>query len=221
MPYPADVKERALNLRKKGYSIKEIASLLHIARSTSSLWTANISLNKKAQKRLQRRRILGQYNAIKTHRSKSEAAKKVYLEKAVGILSKIKFNQEVYKLLCSLLLWAEGEKWTSSYVSFINSDPITISLFLKLLRLSFLIQEDKLRALVHIHEYHDNHKLKIFWSQITKIPLLQFNKSYLKPHTQKRIRENYKGTIRIRYYDSKIALELHSLYNTFAGSLRV
>jgi len=91
--------------------------------------------------------------------------------------------------------------------------------FLKLLRDSFKIDEKKLRAMVHIHEYHNEKQILDYWSKMINIPLKQFTKSFKKPHTGKRARKNYKGSIRIRYYDYKIALELRSIYNTFVGVL--
>lgn len=91
-----------------------------------------------------------------------------------------------------------------------------VKMFVKLLRLSFPIDEKKLRAMVQIHEYHNDNAIKNFWSKVTTIPLSQFSRSYLKPHTKKRIRQGYKGSVRIRYYDYKIALELRSIYNVLA-----
>lgn len=84
------------------------------------------------------------------------------------------------------------------------------------MRFSFPIEEDKFRAMVHIHEYHNERLIKKFWSKITKIPLSQFSASYQKPHTKKRKRPGYKGSLRIRYYNAKISRELHAIYETFA-----
>lgn len=134
----------------------------------------------------------------------------------------LKLNNSIilFKLLASFLFWTEGGKSTDGYVFFINSDPKMFSLFVYLLRHSFNIDESKFRAMIHIHEYHNNKQLH-FWSSLTDIPINQFSKSYLKPHTGKRKRQNYQGCIRIRirYYDHKIALELRSLYNTFVNKL--
>lgn len=91
--------------------------------------------------------------------------------------------------------------------------------FLKLIREGFLIDESKLRVLVHIHEYHNNDEIKFFWSSVTKIPLNQFHKSYLKPHTGKRIKEGYMGCVNINYFDSQVARQIKVLYNMFADTL--
>lgn len=218
MSYSLDIKERAIILRQKGYSIKEIAEKLKISKSTSSYWLSSIKLNKKAQNRLEKRKILGQYKALATFKNKRKELIKEYNLEAINALSKINLNNNTFKLLCSFLFWAEGSKNTS-YLSFINSDPVMITTFIKLLRLAYPLKEEKFRALVHIHEYHNETKIKDYWSKITKIPLTQFSKSYQKPHTKKRIREGYQGSLRIRYYDSKIALELRSIYNMLAAKL--
>ena len=216
MPYSIDTKEKAISLRKQGYSIKEVAALLNIAQSTSSLWLREIILSPQAQDRLRDRKILGQYKAIETHRKKRLSVINGFHKIALDELSKVKFNKAIYKLLCALFFWTEGGRSTDSYVYFINSDPVMVKTFVKLLHLSFPIEERKLRAMVQIHEYHNDVDTKKFWSEITQIPVGQFSKSYLKPHTGKRIRDGYQGSIRIRYYDYKIALELRAFYNVLA-----
>ena len=221
MAYSIKVRLRALELRKIGYSIKEISDILKIAKSTSSHWLSHIKLNRKAQLRLKERKILGQYRAMLTSKIKRDKLKENLKLEAETSLKTVKLNTSLFKLLCSFLFWTEGGKSTDSYVYFINSDPKMVSMFLRLLRSSFPIDERKLRAMVHIHSYHNERAVLKFWSELTKIPLNKFSKSYKKPNTGKRLREGYMGSLRIRYYDFKIALELRSFYNTFADILGV
>ncbi len=127
-------------------------------------------------------------------------------------LCEIKFDVFFYKILASTMYWAEGGK-EKSFLAFVNSDPAMIKSYLKALRKGFKLDESKFRCLIHIHEYHNEEMIKNFWSNITDIPLSQFSKSYLKPHTSKRVHNDYKGCIRIRYYDSMIAAEIRMIYN--------
>jgi hypothetical protein len=219
MSYPVETKEKAEKLRTRGYSLSEISHILKIYKSTASVWLKDIELNQKAQKRLEKRHILGQYKAMQTVKIKRDLIKNKIDEISVHSIKNIKLNKELYKLLCSFLFWTEGGKSTDSYVFFTNSDPKMVATFVKLIRNSYELDESKFRALVHIHKYHDEKEIKNFWSKITDFPLAQFSKSYQKPNTGKRIRDNYMGTIRIRYYDYKIALELRSLYNTFVREI--
>ena len=203
MSYSIYLKEESINLRRKGYSIKEISEILNISKSTSSTWVKHLNLNDKAKLRLQKRKILGQYKAMKTRKIKREKIKEEFKKKAIKSLKKIRMTKELYKLLCSFLFWTEGGKSSDSYLFFINSDPNMVKTFITLLRKAFSLDESKLRSLVHIHEYHNEKKILNYWSNITGISLKQFSKSYLKPHTKKRIREGYMGSIRVRYYDYK------------------
>lgn len=215
MNYSTYLLNKALDLRKKGYSYAQIAKKIKIAKSTSYLWCRKIVLSGSAKERIKKRRETGILNARKTLKINKEKVIMTIVKKTKKYLTSLKKYYIFNKLLCSFLFWAEGEK-NKNAVVFVNSNPLMITTFLKLFRTSFNLDDKKFRCLVHIHEYHDDGKIKKYWSDLTKIPVTQFSKSYLKPHTKKRIRDNYNGTISIRYYDYKIALELGFIYNMFA-----
>ncbi len=221
MAHLESTKSLAKMMRRDGRSIKEISEELDISKSTASTWLRNVILNEKAQARLKDRRILGQYKAAQTRIEKTERHSKEDIRFSKKIISSIRFNSNINLLCCALLYWAEGSK-TQSSIGFTNSDPKMISTFLALFRKSFFgLEESKFRCLVYIHEYHDDKKIKRYWSIITGIPLSQFQKSYLKPHTSKRKKTGYHGTLSLRYYDSQIVHKLKAIYNTFSGNLGV
>lgn len=214
-------KRLAQSLRKSGHSVKEIAKELNIAQSTSSAWLRNVLLNEEAQERLRGRKILGQYKTAQIRKEKTRRQNKEDELFAKGVINSIRFNSNIDLLCCALLYWAEGSK-TQSSVGFTNSDPKMISAFISLLRKSFFgLDESKFRCLVHIHEYHDDQKIRQFWSAITNIPLSQFQNSYLKPHTSKRKKTGYHGTLSLRYYDSRVVQKLKAIYNVFTTHLGV
>lgn len=213
MRYSLKKKEKAIALRKQGCSIKEVAQKMNIAKSTSSLWLREVELNKKAQKRLKNRKIFGQYKARKTVEKKREEREKRYALWAKEVLQKTSKTKNSMQLYCAILYWAEGGKFTDTHLEFTNSDPQMIRFFLKLLRKGFNINEEKLKANIHLHEYHNELKQKRFWCNVTKVPFSQFNKSYLKPHTRKRIRPNYSGCVRICYYSADVARKIKALYS--------
>ncbi len=213
--YPIEVREKAIALREKGYSLKEVSDTLHIAKSTSSLWLRNISLSQEAQNRLKEKHTLKQYKASLSALKKREEINQFYKELVLKDLYKIRPTKGIYKLICSLLFWCEGSK-NFSHVRFTNSDPTLIKLFLFTFRRGFNIDESKLRILMHLHDYHDENIQKEFWSKTTEIPLSQFLKTYHKPHTGKNIHENYPGCIALYYYGSKVAKELQAIYNCIA-----
>lgn len=207
-------KEQALVLRKSGYSLNEIASQLHVAKSTASLWLRITSLDTEALSRLNRRVEEARVRALSTRRQKRALFIQEEYNKKRKEVETIMYSPSLNRLLCALLYWCEGTK--GEYRCRItNSDPTLIIAFLKLFRSSFIVDEKKFRACLHLHTYHDEIKQREYWSQITGIPLSQFTKTYQKSNTGKRKRENYPGCISIQYNDSKMATEIEATWKAF------
>lgn len=212
-------KRHATELRQTGYSLSEISNQLNISKSTASIWVRNIVVSKEGKLKILQKQIAGREKSLEILRNK-----KARIETEISSRSEIitqnflSKDPDTRKILCSLLYWGEGGK-KDSFVSFINSDPVMIKTFLTLFRTGFVLNESKFRALVHIHEYHSDKVLRKYWSHITGISQAQFTKSYHKPNTGINIHPNYMGTLKIKYYDYKIALELKALYNSLATNL--
>ncbi|MFZ2187528.1 MAG: hypothetical protein WAV46_02785 [Candidatus Moraniibacteriota bacterium] len=202
-----EVKEKATALREQGYSLSEISQQLSISQSTASLWLRGIKLSEKARGRIDSLSVSGRKKAVETNRKKRAVEDIEIAEKVERyFLGQQKIDS---KIACALLYWGEGTKYSGNKsVSFMNADPEMIGYFLRAFRNSFSLDEKRLRALIHLHEYHDADKQLKFWSNITKIPTSQFNKSYLKKNTGKSEKENYPGCISIRYSDNKVYKEL-------------
>ncbi len=214
MSHSLELKSKAILLRKKGFSLKEISDIHNISKSTASAWLSSIQLSKTAKNRLERKKILGQYKSVLIKRKISIEQRETALKKASDDIKTIPLSKELFKIFCALLWWCEGNKETS-YVRFTNSDPTLIQNFLYALRSGFDLNESKFRGLIHIHQYHKEKVQKAYWSKVTNIPLKQFNSSFRKANTGKRKKINYPGCIAISYYDAKIAKELEAIYNAF------
>ncbi|MBU2632100.1 hypothetical protein KKG52_00090 [Patescibacteria group bacterium] len=208
------VKEQAFLMRKKGSSLNEISKKLKIAKSTASLWLSSVKLRSDIQKKLIRKQLLGRQKAILSRHKQAAIRSEINNKYAMKIIKDVNHSKEIAKIYCSLIWWCEGNK-NDSTVRFTNSDVSLVKIFLSLLRFGFEIDETKFRALVHLHSYHNDNNQKRLWSKTTKIPLSQFYKSYQKPHTGKRKRNDYVGCIAISYYDVRIAKELEAIYNAF------
>ncbi len=215
MSYSQKIKNKAIDLRKTGHSFGEIVDTLHIPRGTIYTWTSSITLDQKAQSRIQQRRQYGIEKTKEWFRNKAEINQQINKSEASTILSQVHLTTSQAQLLTSLLFWAEGSKLLVN-VSFMNSDPTMIKVFLKLFREGFPLNESKFRILLHLHEYHNESEMILYWSTITGIPKAQFTKTYIKSHTKKRQHLNYKGCCKIKYYDARIARLLNEIYNTFA-----
>ncbi len=213
MAYSLEIKNKAIELRKAGYSIKEIARTLTIAVSTSSIWLRKTPISSAGKNRMQKQSSINRYKMSIFWNKKRLKRLLFHQKKAQKILKQVIFTKSINKLICAVLFWAEGSKNTN-HIAFTNSDPRMIEVFLNLLRQSYDLDESKFHVSMHLHEYHDLQRSFNFWSKVTKINRLQFIKPYIKPHTGFRKKLGYKGCITIRYYDSEIARELTALYNS-------
>jgi hypothetical protein len=205
----SNIINEAIKLRKEGLSFREIAYKLNIAKSTTSLWLRDIKLSNEAKKRIIKLGVNGRKKGIETNRHKRKVENDLIRKKVATYFSSSKKIKIDFKVACALLYWCEGTKCKGNKsISFANADPKMIKYFLHTFRKSFAVDEKKLRALIHLHEYHDIKKQLIFWSKLTKIPISQFNKSYIKENTGKNKKENYPGCVNIKYSDVKIYKEI-------------
>lgn len=214
-----DKKEKARALRKAGYSIKEIVKELDVAQSSISVWVRDVPLDKAATARILTRIKLGQFNSAENNKARTDAKRLVYLNDAKRRLAKVRWSPDASAFLCAALYWCEGLKSERSSVTFMNSDPDLIRLFISLLRNTFKLDESKFHPLLHVHQYHDIPAEIAFWSKITRIKPEQFMKPYLKPHTGKRVREGYHGCLSLRYYDVAVGRQLLALGKVLIGKI--
>ncbi len=204
--------QKAINDRIKGLSYREISHKYQVSKSTTYLWLKEIEVSDNGKKRIKEISRLGMERGAQKNREK--ATKKFFeIEKNCKVLEKANSTKEELKIYLSLLYWGEGAK-TGRRLMFINSDPEMIKSYLFLLRKSFPIDESKFRAVLHLHEYHIEEDLKRYWSKLTGI-----NEDcisiYKKANTGKKIKEDYKGCISVRYGDSKILDEIFIIVERF------
>ena len=205
-------REKAIKLRQQGYSLKEIAEALSIAKSTASVWLRSVELNPKATERLTKRIKMGVIISAQRKIAKTNEERRLFLRRGLKHLKwSLPTRLEKAKIYLALIYWCEGGKSEDNLLKFSNSDPSLIRFFMTMLRKGFAINEQKFRAVIHIHDYHNEAKQKYFWSKVTNIPPSQFYRSYRKPHTGRRNRLGYPGCITINYYDKLIAREVFGL----------
>jgi len=120
-------------------------------------------------------------------------------------------NIEVAKIALAMLYLGEGSKSRKkSIVTFANSDPKVIALFLRLLRASFRLDERKFRCTVQCRADQDSDDLRSYWMTITEVPIELFYKTQVDPRTvgKPTLKPDYKGVLRIDYLSSMLFNEL-------------
>ncbi|MCC7197690.1 hypothetical protein IT413_05890 [Candidatus Peregrinibacteria bacterium] len=215
-----DTEKTAQDLRKSGNSYLAISKKLNIAKSTAYLWTKNIKISASQLKNLTINSKKGLKRAQQSLLIKKLKTAKLRSIDAQKILSSLNFkDKNLLQTVAAIIFWCEGGKRSLSKTTLTNSDPKLIKTFLYCLRNGFQIEEKRFRALMHLHNYHDEDQQRLFWSKTTGIPTAQFNKTYFKKTNKSRIRENYQGCIAINYNSAEVARKLDAIYHAI-GKLR-
>lgn len=157
------------------------------------------------------RRVLDKYKVPR--RSISDAITNLHITKfgkrPFTIREDLSPQQRVLKVAGVMLYWGEGTKRGGS-VALANSDPAMVQMFLRFLREICGVDESRLRVGLHHYRDHNPRKLMKFWSEVTRIPLRQFDRPFLHfagvgSYTMK----SQYGTVAIRYSDSRLLKTLN------------
>lgn len=199
--YSEETKRKAIELRKQGKSLLEISQILHTAKSTSSLWLSSEknrgiygTMSKQEWMRfIQKKSIiaLNKRTLLRQENRQSEAKHQI---------TNLKLPLETKRAILATLYWAEGSKG-QGVLDFANTDPKLCLIFTTLLRECYELDESKFRIRLHLHKYHNDRDLKVYWSKLLNIPISQFNAIVWKnePNSGKRYRQNYHGICFVKY----------------------
>jgi transcriptional regulator with XRE-family HTH domain len=185
----ADRRARARGLRAEAWTLAEIAAELRVARSTVSVWVRDVPFTP-------RPRRVGDRRPHPQHLARLAEVERLRAEglTQIGALS------ERDLLIAGTALYAGGGAKTGGAVAFANTDPRMIELFLRFLRATFAVDEQRLRLRLYLHEGLDLDSAQVFWSEVTAIPLGQFLKPYRAvPDPSRRAARHVMGCASIRY----------------------
>ena len=194
--------EEAISMRKQGFSYSEILKKVPVAKSTLSLWLKSVNLSKGQKQRLTQKKLDAMKRGwIKVHQNRLEKTK-IIRESAMAEVEQI--SKKDLWLIGSILYWAEGTKEkkhsVSQRVSFNNSDPRMIRIFLKWLKESISIKSEEIGYEIYVHESSKNSVTDIikYWENVveTKISKIYFKKNKLSKY-RKNTGIGYFGLLRV------------------------
>lgn len=213
------IKLKARELRKEGFSVKEIAKKYNIAQSTASLWVNGVSLSSEAKKILVQKVNQGRNKGARTIVENRNIRHKEDKLIAECLLDGVSLNKRIAFLIASVAYECEGGKSNYGVLEFTNSDPILIKIFLLSLRQSFNLDESKFRVVMHLHSYHNESVEKVFWSKVTSIPHSKFLKTTQKEESGLNKKEGYRGCVQIKYFDVRIKRTLLASKSILANKM--
>lgn len=197
-------REKAVQLRQTGRTLRKISKILNIPVSTAHLWTKQVRLTPSQIKRIKvRHRKIFQLAARKAALAKSAKFKRE--EERYKVLGKQQIgrvSRRELMLIGAGLYWSEGFK-KDNRLGFANSDPAMIKLFLKWLFEVGEVPRENIRLRVGVNVSYKNRVREIErrWVELTGISLDQFQKPFFQRVKWKRgypDNGGYLGVLRIR-----------------------
>ena len=168
----------ARRLRLKGWSLRSIASKIKCSKGTVSRWIRDIPLTEEQIKRLKSNQDKGRAKAANhpnSPKKKWEKIRSQIIKSSAKDIAK-KYSLQELKYIGTALYWAEGYNRSRYVFAFSNSDPAMIKIIIRFLLEVCKVPSDKLRGRVNIHPHLNIEKAKKYWSNISSIPLSQFQK---------------------------------------------
>ncbi|MFE0451940.1 hypothetical protein ACFW2D_11705 [Streptomyces sp. NPDC058914] len=193
-----DLRARARELRLQGWTYDRIEAELGCSRSSVSLWVRDLPKPERRDPReqatLAARKRWEHELAVrdeKRQQTKTAAATEI------GELS----DRDLF-VIGVALYWAEGTKdkphARRERVTFVNSDPDMIRVFLAWLALLSVERADISYRLM-IHETADVDAAEMYWAEVVQADRSAFGKTTLKRHNPKTVRKNtgdeYRGCL--------------------------
>jgi hypothetical protein len=170
----SEQREKALQLRLNGLSIKTIAKQLNVSKGSVSIWVRDIKLTTEQIEKLQNQNPIfnRQINGAK---SRSDKARKIRLQYQQEGRLKAKEKNQLHQMGC-MLYWAEGTK-SKNNCTLVNSDVNLLKLYIRFLRECFYLDNNQFTITINCYTNNGFSKEKIedYW-----INELQLDRSVLR-----------------------------------------
>ena len=172
----SELRKKAIELRKEGFSYSQIQEKIDVAKSTLSYWLRDYPLDEERIKALQEEGSKkGQVKAEKYRRTMRKKREK--LEKSIYGKYKNRFSElskDEYFVAGLMLYLGEGGKTHNYRIGLTNTNPKIIKFFIKWLEEFFSANRDDLRVQLHLYEDMNIEKEVKYWSNHLNLDLNQF-----------------------------------------------
>ncbi|SRR6266481_2439893 len=186
-------KIKAIALRRNGASIKDIARILGVSKSSASLWCGGVVLSSRQIAALHLKMIKGGYGGrLKgAQMQKTRKLEKINRYREAGISEMDSISKRDLFVLGLGLYLGEGNK-TGSKFQFTNSNPMLVKIVMEWLEKNFEISPKDFVYRVAINEIHRYriHDVYKQWSKLIGAPLSQFKLPVFIKVKNKKIYEN-------------------------------
>ena len=210
-----ELKESAIKLRKRGFSIRKIEQHLKVPRSTLSGWFKNVELSVRQREKLhndwKNALIKARKKAVLWHNAQKEGRLLEAKNQAMETLRQInKDDKNILELTLAILYLGEGSK-KNIETALGSSDPLILKFFISTLRAIYNFNVEKVNCELYLRADQNVEDIKNFWSKTLKLPRCCFKSTSIDMRTLgSKTYPNYKGVCNIRC--GSVAIKRKLLY---------
>jgi hypothetical protein len=196
-------------MRASGKTLLQIATELHVSKSSVSLWVRDVPYEATPRRTGPNKRR----QPLRERRLREIAEFDLAGRERIGVLEEEAF------LTAGVALYAgEGSKRDGSLI-FANTDPAMIRFFCAWLRYFFDPEETRLRVRIYLHEGLDLDAAEQQWSAVTSIPRHQFQAAHRVPANASRRKNRHEfGCCYVGYASSSVHRAIMGLVRALLSS---
>jgi DNA-binding transcriptional ArsR family regulator len=229
-----EVRAKALRLRLTGKSYNEIHQALGVPKSTLSGWMRDTVLSDTARARLVARMRRGATVLIRRNKQQTHDARvRARLWHHAAMQEIPEPNQNELRIAGIVLYWAEGYKRlrvhhgrtvVAHIISFLNSDPDAVRVFVRFLREILHAPEEKIRATMRLYSHINEQSALRHWTKASGIPARRFAKTtYLVSGASKGVRPYNRlpyGTLQVFVNDTQLFYRLMGMIDGMIDGMK-
>jgi len=171
-------KIQALELRKRGFTFREIARYTNVSVSTLSLWLKDEVWSERITEDNQKRAARENSKRISLlNKARGNQYKKLYAEAERSAVTEYKHYRNNPLFIAGLMLYVgEGDNGDSRLIRLANIKVDIHRIFIAFLEEFLGVQREKIRFWVLLYPDLDPEKCSRTWSKSLRLPLSQFHK---------------------------------------------
>lgn len=194
----------ARDLRKQGWSYKQIADELDVSRSSVHNWCKDIELTPEQKARNKEKQIKRGKNNKGAQVNKEKALIERRQFQEAGRI-KARERSRLHMIAC-MLYWAEGAKSVRSVVQFANSDVEMILVFARFLRDELNVEDEAIKMQIHCYAKSEEERVNIekYWLDLLHLSPDSLIKTQILKGSGKSSNRLTYGVCSLRVYSSEL-----------------
>jgi Homeodomain-like domain len=206
--------------REEGRSIKEIACLLGVSRSSVSHWVKDVELSREQHDALLRRNPAHNRQRVGQAIWSAQCRERRLHWQAEG--REMARRGNAFHAAGCMLYWAEGSK-SRNQARICNADPEIVRFFAEFLRKFFNLPDEQFRVACYLYADHIDRQREVeyFWLSTLRLPATCLGTSivnvYSRASKRKRINMLPHGTCRLTVSSTRVVQHIYGAIQGYGG----